>query len=124
MKIQTSSFADVTVITADGRLDQDTAAGFQETLVGAVETAGQAGGTLVLELGAVSYISSIGLRALMVASKRGKMQKVTIRLANVSSFVQEVLEVSRFTVLFQSYPTVRDALAASSADAAAAFDAA
>jgi len=122
LQIATASYSGVTVLSADGRLDQDTASQFQDVLVKSVESAGQ-GGALVLDLGAVAYISSIGLRALMVASKKGKAGRVTIRLANVSSFVQEVLEVSRFDALFQSYPTVREALAACSPEAAAAYDA-
>ena len=58
----------------------------------------------------------------MLASRQAKAQHGRIYVAALQPMVAEIFEISHFNLVFQVFPTVREALAASSAEAALAFD--
>ena len=113
--------ADVTVVTPVGRLDQDNAPMLQDRLVGLIE--GSPGNKIALDFAGVGYISSVGLRALMVAAKTSKAKGGSIGVAALTPVVREIFEISRFTYVVPVFDTLREALASLSVDAASAFDA-
>jgi anti-anti-sigma factor len=76
----------------------------------------------VLDLSGVDYINSAGLRVLMLAAKRAKAQGGFLAVAAVQPLVQEVLEISKFTLVLRVMPTVREAVAAASPAALAVFE--
>ena len=78
----------------------------------------------MLDLAGVDYVSSAGLRCFMLAEKQAKSQGGTIVVAAMQPVVNEIFEISRFTLVFKTFPTVRDALAKVSPAALKAFDAA
>ena len=89
-KIQ--STAQTTVALA-GRLDTTTAPELEAQLRALLpETS-----TLVLDLAALDYISSAGLRVLLVAQKEMNKKKGQLSLIHVNEAVMEVLEVTGFT---------------------------
>jgi anti-anti-sigma factor len=122
MNCQTLTFADVVVVEAEGRIDHGTAPAFGSVLLPQVD--GVAGGEhmLVIDMSKVTYISSAGLRILMIAAKGCRKQKRRAVVAGLQRTVQEVFRIGRFDLVFEIYPTVRDALAALSATALAAYD--
>lgn len=120
MEIQERRLADVTVLTAAGRLDQESAAAFQSRLMGLVDVSG--GIKLVMDFGRLDYISSVGLRALMVAAKKSKSSGGKIAVAALTPVVREIFEISRFNFVVPVFADVRTALTSMSADAVAAFD--
>jgi anti-anti-sigma factor len=77
---------------------------------------------IVLDLSGLEYVSSAGLRCFMLAAKQAGSQGGTIVLAALRPVVAEIFHISRFDMLFRIFPSVREALAALSAPAAAAFD--
>lgn len=95
------------VAAPSGRADESTATQFTEQLV---EAAG-AGGLLVLDLGEVTYMSSRGLRALTLASRRAAEAGGTIVLARPSETMREILAISRYDQVFRVTDSVEDALA-------------
>ncbi len=60
----------------------------------------------------------------MLARKQAKAQGGTLVVAGLGPVVKEIFEISRFTVVFDIFATVRDALVRISPTALAAFDAA
>jgi anti-sigma B factor antagonist/stage II sporulation protein AA (anti-sigma F factor antagonist) len=116
-----SRFADAVVLSPAGRIDHASAEPFKDALLSNLGQAGK--DPIVLDLGGVEYIASAGLRALMVAAKQAKTQGRSVVIAALQPVVREVFEISRFTLVFKVFPTVREALASVSAAAAAAFDA-
>ena len=78
----------------------------------------------MLDLSGVDYISSAGLRVLMLARKQAKVQGGTLVVAGLTPVVKEIFEISRFTVVFEVFGSVRDALVRISPSAITAFDAA
>lgn len=114
-------YASAAVLRVSGRLDQDTCEGFRVDLMKRVEEAAREGGTVVLDLSGLEYVSSAGLRCFMLASREAKAQQARIFVAELQPMVAEIFEISHFNLVFQVFPTVRDALAAVSAEAAAAY---
>jgi anti-sigma B factor antagonist len=121
MNVSIRRFADAVVLSVQGRLDQDTCAAFTTDLMKHVDAAAAQSGAVVLDLGGLEYISSAGLRCFMLASRQAKSQRARISVAALQPMVAEIFQISHFNLVFQVFPTVREALGAVSSEAAAAF---
>ena len=97
----------VRIAAPSGRADESTATQFSEQLV----EAAAGGGLLVLDLGGITYMSSRGLRALTLASRRAAEAGGSIVLARPSDTMREILAISRYDQIFRITETVEDALA-------------
>jgi anti-sigma B factor antagonist len=122
MALEARSYANALVVTVAGRLDHDNCDAFRADLAGHVENGAGGGSTVILDLSGLKYVSSAGLRCFMLASRQAKAQNGRILVAALQPMVEEIFEISRFNLVFPVYRTVRDALAAVSGEAAAAFD--
>ena len=91
MTIEIKKNAEVTTIEIIGRLDTTTAPALDKTInedIGDTKN-------LVLDVKAMEYISSAGLRVLLGAQK--KMQKIgSMKVVNVCEEVMEVFEMTGF----------------------------
>ena len=87
-----------------------------------VDEAAHGGGAIVLDLSALEYVSSAGLRCFMLASRQAKAQHGRIFVAALQPMVSEIFEISHFNLVFQVFPTVREAVGAVSTEAATAFE--
>ena len=67
---------------------------------------------LVLDFSGVDFISSVGLRVLMLAAKQAKLQQGKIAMAALTPMVSEVFQVSRFNLVLQVYGSVDEAILA------------
>lgn len=110
------------VLAPAGRLDHDNCETFREELAPHLERSAKEGASLVLDLSGLEYVSSAGLRCFMLAAKQAKAQHSRIVIAAMQPVVAEIFQIARFNLVFEAYPRVRDALAALSPAAAAAFD--
>ena len=115
-------FADTLVLAPAGRIDHASAESLKEALAPYLGRCAAGQDQLVLDLSGVDYISSAGLRVLMLARKQAKAQGGTLVVAALSPVVREIFEISRFTVVFEVFPSAREALARVSTAALAAFD--
>jgi len=123
MQAASRRYANALVVKVSGRLDQDTCEAFRGQLMGYVaEVAAQPGGTVVLDLADLEYVSSAGLRCFMLASREARARNARIVVASLQPMVAEIFAISHFNLVFQVFPNVREALATVSAEAAAAFD--
>ena len=122
MNVTSRRFANAVVVLAAGRLDQDTCEAFRGDLLKYVDEAAHDGGAIVLDLSSLEYVSSAGLRCFMLASRQAKAQHGRIFVAALQPMVAEIFQISHFNLVFQVFPSVRDAVAAVSAEAVAAFD--
>ena len=124
MDLAPRRFADAVVLRPAGRINHVSSDDFKTALQSFLENCAAGRGHLVLDLSGLDYISSAGLRVLMLARKQVKAQGGTFVVAALTSVVKEIFEISKFTVVFEIFPTVRDALARISPAALAAFEAA
>lgn len=111
MELTCRDIGAVRVLSVEGRIDHARAADFQQALTPHLNDCSAEGHALVLDFGAVDYVSSIGLRALMLAAKQVKAQNGRIAIAALSPVVSEVFQISRFNLVFAIYDSV-DAAAA------------
>jgi len=115
-------YADVVVLALKGRLDQATAEGVRTELAPFLARCAAGQDHVVLDLTAVDYVSSAGLRVFMLAAKQAKAQQGYLALVEVQPLVQEILEISKFMLILKILPSVRDALVESSSAGLAAFE--
>ncbi|MBF0610511.1 MAG: STAS domain-containing protein [Magnetococcales bacterium] len=107
MEIEQEQKGTFWVVTPHGRIDSSTSSLFEERLMALL----QSGGTdLVLDFRHIDYISSAGLRVLLMAAKRVKPKGGRVALCAVQAHIHEVFRVSGFTSLFQFFSTLDDAL--------------
>jgi anti-anti-sigma factor len=123
VEITTRRIADVVVVAPAGQIDHPNAMKLQQALTPVVDDAAAARTPLLLDFTGVEYISSMGLRVLMMASRQMRARNVPIAVAGLQSAVDEIFEIARFRFVVDVFPSVRDALAALSPPAAAAHDA-
>ena len=78
--------------TLKGRLDTTTAPKLQEVLIPAFDEAKE----VTLDFLDLEYVSSAGLRVLLVGQKEAKKKGGSLTLTNVSGDVMEVFEMTGF----------------------------
>ena len=81
------------ILAVDGRLDVITAPQFQETLIPAFDEAKE----IVLDLAKLDYVSSAGLRVLLMGQKTATAKDASMTVVNVSEEIMEVLDMTGFT---------------------------
>lgn len=121
MQLAPRSYADVTVAAPGGRIDHRSAAELEASLAPLLDAAIARRGALVLDFAEVEYISSVGLRVLMLAARRMREAQAPLALAALQTVVAEIFTISRFDKVLAVHPSVDAALAAVSAEALAAW---
>ncbi len=118
MDIGEVKYGSAVVLHPNGRLDQDSADAFQSRLLETMDAAE----AVIVDFSGVPYISSVGLRALMIAAKQGKSTGVSLGVADLTPTVKEVFEISRFNFVVDVFEVLGEALAAVSDEALAAYE--
>jgi anti-anti-sigma factor len=96
----------VRILAVQGRLDHAHAKEFEATLLPMLDECSDKSAPVVLDFAGVVYISSVGLRVLLLAAKKVKAQQGRIVIAALSPIVAEVFQVSHFNMVIQVYPDV------------------
>jgi anti-anti-sigma factor len=102
----------VLILAAQGRIDHAHANAFEAALAPHLMLCKAAGISIVLDFAGVDFISSVGLRVLMIAAKQVKVQQGKIAIAALTPIVHEVFQVSRFNQVFKVFVTVDEAATA------------
>ena len=101
------------VLSPVGRVDQSNAAEFGGVMAPYVANCnGSDSPLLVLDLSQLEYISSAGLRELMIVGKRIHCQHGKLAITGLQPLVSEVFQISRFDTLFNIYDSVDSAVKA------------
>jgi anti-anti-sigma factor len=98
---------DILILSPAGRIDNDTSADFQTKLLAALTP----GAAVLVDFSRVEYISSAGLRALMMGSKQAKATKGRLAVAALGPVVKEIFEISRFSLVVEVFDTAEHGLA-------------
>lgn len=99
MQIQADNDGNILLLSPSGRLDTITAPDFDEAVNQHLE---QGAGHLVLDLAGLEYISSAGLRSMLMLAKKMKAQSGALVLCGLNQMIAEVFEVSGFLALFDT----------------------
>jgi anti-anti-sigma factor len=100
------------VVAPAGRIDHASAETFAAALQPHLDRCKAGEPALIVDMSGVDYISSVGLRALMMAAKQAEAQAGRIAIAALHPMVREVFEISRFDMVFKVYPSLAEALSA------------
>jgi anti-anti-sigma factor len=121
LQVATRHAADTIIAKPMGRIDHHSAKQFEAALAPLLAKVCAVNGSLVLDFSAVDYISSVGLRVLMVAAKRTREDRAQLLVAALSSIVAEIFAISRFDRILTVTTTLDDALALCSPAALAEY---
>ena len=83
---------DVIVISIEGRVDTNTSPQLQDAILKSFQKVNQ----VVLDFQNCTYVSSAGLRALLIGQKTANSKRGTMKLIHVPAILMSVLEVSGF----------------------------
>jgi len=108
MDITTTLQDGVSVIGVCGSLDSTTAPRAQDEILPLVGS----GCRLVLDLSRCDYVSSAGLRVLLMIAKQLAAKNGQWAIAGLSNEIQDVMEMTGFAGFFTTFGTVAEALAA------------
>ncbi len=96
----------VRIMRLSGRFDHDTVLEFEALLLPRLDDCRDEddnGVAVVLDLSDVEYMSSVGLRVLMLAAKKCKGQNGVIAVAALGAQMREIFHISRFDMIFAVY---------------------
>lgn len=85
------------IVYVDGRIDTLTASDFEKQLIELINN----NKDVIIECSKIEYISSAGLRSLLVLEKLAAVKKINIVLCRLPELVREVLEISGFDSFFE-----------------------
>ncbi len=108
MEVTISEENAVSVVVVTGRVDSNTAPDLERDLKATAEAASA---RVVVDLSAVDYISSAGLRALVSALRGARTQGGDVRLAALSPRVADVLKLAGLESIFAVYASREQAVA-------------
>ena len=106
MHLPTREQAGVLIVSVSGRIDHVASEEFTQALKPLLVRCAQGQSSLLRDFSGVDYISSAGLRVLMMASRRAKLQQGVFAIAALQPMVQEVFAISRFNLIVPCYATV------------------
>ena len=91
-----------------GRIDGTNAREFEEAVRTAIDKSDRA---VIMDFENLSYISSAGLRAVLLTAKNLRTQDAKFALCSLSAHIREVFEISGFDKIIAIHPSRAEALA-------------
>jgi anti-sigma B factor antagonist/stage II sporulation protein AA (anti-sigma F factor antagonist) len=110
MELEVKDHPRATLIELRGRIDHASSLQFSELLRPHLETCAAGNKLLILDFSGVDYISSAGLRVLMVTDRFIKNQGGLLGVVGFQPMVREVFSISRFDLLIPCFDTLDNAL--------------
>ena len=120
LAVTSRDYADCRVVSVAGRVDHTNFERFHEALKAEAETMPGEGG-MVVDLSKLEFITSAGLRVLMLTHKAVSASGAKLVISGVGGVVKEVFRISKFDALLSVADTTGDAVGRVSDSAAEAF---
>ncbi len=108
MTIATETTPTATIVALQGQLNSANAGTIEAEVLGLVSGGAR---NLVLDFAALDYISSAGLRMVLVVAKRLKQEGGLLVLCGMQPHVREVFDISGFLAILNVEPGRVEALA-------------
>ena len=108
MEIEFETVDGITVVTLFGELDSRTAPIVQDKLMDLPSPEAR----VLLEMSGVNYISSAGLRALLMLYRRMANSDGRVALVGLTESIRDVMTVTGFLDFFAAYDTLPEGIAA------------
>lgn len=98
---------DIHILKISGKLDTNTSQEFEKELMAIVNSGEK---KILLDCKDLDYISSAGLRVLLLAAKVIKSSDGKVMLAGLKEHVSQVFEIAGFTGIFPIYQSLNEAV--------------
>jgi anti-sigma B factor antagonist len=108
MEIELEVVEEITIATLFGELDGRTAPLVQDKLL----SLPRPNGKLLLDMSGVTYISSAGLRALLMLYRQMTGQDGQVALVGLTENIKDIMTVTGFLEFFAAYDTAAEGMAA------------
>jgi len=108
VKIESRQVGDRVVVQVTGRMDAESAAAFDAHCESWIS---QGFNNLIVDLGELSYVSSMGLRSFVAIGKRLQEKDGKLRVCRQTGLVKQVFEITRLDSIFPPHESVEAALA-------------
>jgi anti-anti-sigma factor len=105
MKITNEKTTELLVIHVEGRLDAITSGEFEKEVIPMIH---QSGHPVLIDFGNLDYISSAGLRSILILTKEMKKNNNTLALCCLNEAIMEVFRISGFDTIISIYPTIEE----------------
>jgi anti-anti-sigma factor len=107
LNIERTQVSDRIVLVVSGRMDAENAAQFEQKCA---ECIAEGHTRLVADLGALTYISSMGLRSFLSVAKLLQGKGGTLRICCIKGLVKQVFEITGLLPVFSVYESVESAV--------------
>ena len=107
MDISEDRKADALILALSGKLDATTAKTFEEKILAVIDSGTQ---RLVLDLSQLEYVSSSGLRVLLLAAKRLRGTDGKIVLCALKDQIRQVFDLAGFSSILPIYGSRDEAI--------------
>jgi anti-anti-sigma factor len=111
MPIHFENRGSVVLIQLSGRIDSASAPEFEQVVIARFD---EGASRVVFDFSQLAFMSSAGLRVVLVAGKRARAARGALAFAGLSPNVREVFEMSGFLKLFEVRDTLDEAIKAAS----------
>ncbi len=108
VNVTTERIDDVMSADVEGRIDGSNVVQFEEAVRTAIEDSDRA---VIMNFENLVYISSAGLRAILLTAKSLQNRDAKLLLCSLSDRIREVFEISGFDKILPIHATKADALA-------------
>ena len=108
MELTEEATADVTIVAVAGRLDSSTSDRFGNRL-GELLQAGRA--NLLIEASGLTYVSSTGIRALLLAAKSATAKGGRLVVCGMTAPIVEVMQLAGVASEFETFGSREEAMA-------------
>jgi len=108
MEVSIKEQEGITIASLAGKLDSNSAGDVQDLILEQIAE----GVKFVFDMEPCTFVSSAGLRTLLIIAKRVKVDNASAAMAAVSEEIIDVMEMTGFDDMFESYKTVAEAVKA------------
>ncbi len=107
LEIRQEKSAGKVIIHLSGRLDSNTSSQLEKVTLSLIESGEK---LLIIDFQELEYLSSAGLRVLLITLKKITKQKGELIICNLREFIYEVFKISGFTSIFNIAESLEAAL--------------
>lgn len=95
-----------TTVTIAGRLDASTSGDLENKIVEIIDNGAK---KVIIDFNDLDYISSSGLRVLLISAKKCNAGSIYLALCNMKSHIKEVFDIAGFTPIFNIFEDLPEA---------------
>lgn len=109
MEIIINKQEDISIVQLNGRLDANTSGDVESKIIPVFDSGEK---KIIIDFSRLDYISSAGLRVLLLSAKKSKSLNCDLKLTSLKPHVKEVFDIAGFSSIFSIYETNEEAVKA------------